>query len=74
MNHWYIIYPRGRFSCITPVLRFKFAKFDCTDSNVRKRPFPSAVLTNGVLSLWIPSMLVSTRPATYGWLSRRVQR
>ena len=39
MNHWYIIYPRGRFSCITPVLRFKFAKFDCTDSNVQKTSF-----------------------------------
>ena len=29
----------------------------------RKRPFPLAVLTNGVLSLWIPSMFVLTRPA-----------
>ena len=33
------------------------------NSNVRKRPFPSTALTNGVLSLWIPSMFVLTRPA-----------
>ena len=58
-----IIHPRGRFSCITSVTRFKVAKFDYTDNNVRKRPFPSAVLTNGVLSLWIPTMFVLTRPA-----------
>ena len=49
--------------CITSVLGFKVAKFDCTDSNVRKRLFPLTVLTNGVLSLQIPSKFVLTRPA-----------
>ena len=39
MNGRDIIHPRERFSCITSVLGFKFARFDDTDSNVRKRPF-----------------------------------
>ena len=53
-----IIHPRRRFSCITSVHRFKFAKFELTDSNVRKRPFPLAASpTNGFLGLRIPSML-----------------
>ena len=42
MNGRGIIHPRGRFGCITSVRRFKFAKFEYTDSNVRKRPFPLA--------------------------------
>jgi hypothetical protein len=35
-----IIHPRERFSCITPALGFKVAKFELADSNVRKRPSP----------------------------------
>ena len=48
--------PTQTLRCITSVLGFKFAKFDCTDSNVRKRPFPSVALTNGFFDLRIPSM------------------
>ena len=39
----YKINPRGRFCCITAALRFKVARFDLTDSNVRKRPSRLAV-------------------------------
>ena len=39
----YKINPRRRFCCITAVGRIKFAKFEATDSNVRKRPLRLAV-------------------------------
>ena len=32
--------PTQTLRCITSVESFKFAKFELTDSNVRKRPFP----------------------------------
>lgn len=56
-----IIHPRRRFSCITPVLGFKFAKFEKSQTgNVRKRPFPSASPYKRPCGLRIPSM--SVRP------------
>ena len=45
----YKINPRGRFCCITAALRFKFARFVITDSNVRKRPFETG-RTSGLRS------------------------
>ena len=39
----YKINPRRRFCCITAALSFKVARFDLTDSNVRKRPSRLAV-------------------------------
>ena len=53
--------PTRTLRCITSVKGFKVAKFEITDSNVRKRPFPLACPTNGIVSLRIPSMLF--RPA-----------
>ena len=41
-------HPRERFCCITAVSRFKVAKFEYTDSNVRKRPFETGP-TNGLV-------------------------
>ena len=56
--------PTRTLRCITAVERFKVAKFENhRQVTFRKRPFPSTALTNGVLSLWIPSMFVLTRPA-----------
>ena len=51
-----------------------FLHFDLRDltieDNVRKRLFPLACPTNGIVGLRIPSMFIPTRPAASGWLSR----
>ena len=55
--------PTRTLRCITAVERFKFAKFENhRQVTFRKRPFPLAVLTNGVLSLRIPIRFM-TSPA-----------
>ena len=56
----YKINPRRRFCCITAVSRFKFARFDPTDSNVRKRLLETG-RTNGLRSRSIDD-IQSTHP------------
>ncbi len=69
MNHWDIIHPRRRFVALPLYDDSNLLSLSLQTVTFRKRPFPSAVLINGVLSLWIPSMSL-TRPAIIGWLSR----
>ena len=57
----YKINPRGRFCCITAALRFKVARFDLTDSNVRKRPFETG-RTNGLRSRSIDVSFLCSHP------------
>ena len=57
----YKINPRGRFCCITTVLGFKVAKFDDTDSNVRKRPFETG-RTSGLRSRSIDVSFLCSHP------------
>ena len=52
-----IIHPRGRFVALPLYIDSNLRDLTTQTGNVRKRPFPRAVLTNGVLSLRIPSML-----------------
>ena len=56
-----IIHPHERFVALPLWKDSNLRDLTAQTGNVRKRPFLSAVHTNGVLSLWIPSMFV--RPA-----------
>lgn len=66
---WNIIHPRKRLCCITAVGKFKFARFDYTDSNVRKRLFPFGCPYKRSVQPQ-DSIKFLTRPATKGWLGR----
>ncbi len=67
MNHWDIIHPRRRFVALPLYDDPNLLSLSLQTVTFRIRPFPSAILTNGVLSLWIPSMSL-TRPAKKSWL------
>lgn len=74
-NSWDIIHPRERSVALPLWYGFKVAKFEKPQTgNVRKRPFPSACPTNGIVGLQIPSMLNTTRPCPFCpchfWLRR----
>ena len=47
----YKISPRERLCCITAVSSFKFARFDSTDSNVKKTSFETGRTTDQKVSI-----------------------